>query len=144
MYSATGSAITDVANPSGAVPRVGQVGSSLEAESGLVIEDRRPGTELDSGECAWRPGVRAGHEAQPRPVRVGDVHRNPEVSAVIDVAMFNTELAASIDHGRHFLRRPEHEGTYIEAVQDRTARAIIALAQSDHEPRFVIGKNDTS
>ena len=71
----------------------------LEAESGLVIDDRRPGTELDSGECAWRPGVRAGHEAQHRPVRVGDVHRNPEVSAVMDVAMFNTELGAAIDHG---------------------------------------------
>src|SRR3954452_20486339 len=116
MYSATGSAITDVANPSGAVPRVRQVRLELEAESGLVIEDRRPGTELDSGECAWRPGVRAGHEAQHRPVWVGDVHRNPEVSSVMHVAMFDTELCAAIDHGRHFLCRPEHEGTYIEAV----------------------------
>src|SRR5688572_5202880 len=116
----------------------------LEAESGLVIDDRRPGTELDSGECAWRPGVRAGYEAQHRSVRVGDVQRNPEVSPVMDVAMFNTELVAAIDHGGHFLCRPEHEGTYIEAVQDRTARTIFALAQPDHEPRIVIGKDDTS
>src|SRR4051794_2803898 len=90
------------------VPRVSQVRLELEAESRLVIDDRRPRTELDPGECAWRPGVRTGHEAQHRPIRVGDVHRNPEVSAVIDVAMFNTELDAAIDHGRHFLRRPEH------------------------------------
>lgn len=116
----------------------------LEAESRLVIDDRRPGTELDSGECARRPRVRAGHEAQHRPVRVGDVHCNPEVSAVMDGAMFNTEFGASIDHGGHFLSRPEHEGTDIEAVQDRTARTIFALAQPDHEPRCVIGKDDTS
>ena len=35
-------------------------------------------------------------------------------------------------------------GTDIEAVQNRGASAVLALAQSDHEPRFVIGKDDTS
>ena len=142
--SAIEAEIMCVATPSGAVPRVSQVRLELEAESRLVIDDRRPGTELDSGKCAWRPGVRTGHEAQHRPVRVGDVHRNPEVSAVIDVAMFNTELDAAIDHGRHLPRRPEHEGTHIEAVQIRTARTIFTLAEPDHEPRFVIGEDDTS
>ena len=60
--------------------------------------------------------VRAGHEAQHRTVRVGDVHRKPKVSAVMDVAMFNTELGAAIGHGRHFIWCPEHEGTYFEAA----------------------------
>ena len=90
------------------------------------------------------PVCGASHEAQHRPVRVGDVHRNPKVSTVMDVAMADTEFGAAIDHGRHLLCAPQHEGTDIEAVQDRTARTIFALAQTDHEPRFVIGKDDTS
>ena len=68
------------------------------------------------------------------PVRVGDVHRDPEVSAVIDVAMLDTELGQLIAHGGHVLRRPEHEGADVEAVEDRTARTMFALAQPDHEP----------
>jgi len=121
-----------------------QVPLELEAESGLVIRDRRPGTELDAGKCAWRPGVCAGHEAQHRPVRVGDVHRYPEVAAVVDVAVLDTKVGAAMDHGRYFLWRSEHEGTHIEAGQVRTARTVFALAQPDHESCFVIGKDDTS
>jgi len=116
----------------------------LEAESGLVIDDRRLGTELDSGECAWWPGVRACDKAQHRAVWVGYVHRNPKVPAVMDVAMFDTELGAAIDHRGHVLRHPKHEGTHVEAVQDRAARTVFTLAQTDHEPRFVIGKDDAS
>jgi hypothetical protein len=119
-------------------------GFELEEEPGAVIDDRRSRTELDSGENAGRAGVRARHKAQHRSVRVRDIHRHPKGSPVIDVAMFNTQLDASIDDCGHFPCRPEHEGTYIEAVKDRPARAIFALAQPDHEPGLVIGKDDTS
>ena len=39
---------------------------------------------------------------------------------------------------------PEHEGAHIEAAQVRSARAVVALTQADHEPCSVIGEDDTS
>ena len=88
--------------------------------------------------------MRAGHEAKHRPVRVGDVQRKAEGSTVVDIAVLYAERGATINDSGHVLQRPKHEGAHIEAAQVRSARAVSALAQADHEPSFVIGENNTS
>ena len=83
----------------------------------------------------------AGYEAQHGSVRIADVHRDTEVPAIMDLAVLNTELIAARDDDRHLIFRPEHERAYVEPIEDRTASAVSALAQTNDEPRFMVGKD---
>lgn len=87
--------------------------------------------------------MRAGHEAKHRSVWVGDVQRKAEISAVMDLAVLYAERDATINNTGHVLQRPEHERAHIEAAQVRSASAVFALTQADHETCLVIGEDDT-
>ena len=39
---------------------------------------------------------------------------------------------------------PQRERAHVEAAQVRGARAVVALAEANHEPCFMIGKDDAS
>ena len=78
--------------------------------------------------------MRTCHEAQHRPVRVGDVHRNSEVPAVMDATMFNAELGAAIDHGRHFLCRPENDYALRQTAWQARGARVSCTAESEKRP----------